>query len=474
MKLWKQMFIYLICLFIPLLNILGFVMIENINKERMNSEIEYLISKHKSLENTIVLNNKAVNDDMFGKNLSPYIEISPYYFDNLSAGEFFQILDKDNKIIFSNFEKDKSTDSREDIKEAKLEERSFLIKKVNNERFLFVTSKIKLRNDTYTLSLVKSIEDIYHERQNNYRLFISIELILSLFVIIGVLVISKRLTKTVSKLSFASRRVTEGDLSVRVHNGEENSEVGELAKNFNIMIESLEKKIHELRELNESKESFINNLTHEMKTPLTSIIGYSDLLMRGSLSEDTKNMALGHINLQGKRLEKLNSTLISLILMDKHGLAFEKINLNDLALKAKHSLSLELENKQIDLRIKVDHLYISGNRELLEILVNNLLSNAIKASNVCEAIDVISKNENNIISLSIRDYGVGIPAEELNKIREPFYMVDKSRDRKSNGLGLGLALCDEICRLHDIKMDFTSEIGQGTTVTLIFTEEESI
>lgn len=468
MKLWKQMFIYLICLFIPLLNTLGFVMIENINRYRMNNEIKYVISKHKSLENTIVLNNKAI----FEKKETPYIEISPNYFDTLSLGEFFRILDKDNKVIFTNFEKDKSLDDRNDIKEAKLEERLFLIKSVNNERFLFVTSKIRLKGDTYTLTLLKSIEDIYLERKNNYKLFFSVEFILSVLVIFGVFFISKKLTKTISKLSDASRRVTEGDLSFRVHNNEKNSEVGELAKNFNIMIESMEKKIHELRELNESKERFINNLTHEMKTPLTSIIGYSDLLMRGSLTEDSKNMALGYINSQGKRLEKLNSTLISLILMDKHGLTIDKTEIRDLTIKAKDSLSLELEKKQLSLNIRVEPLKVTGNKELLGILVNNILSNAIKASGLGSSIDIFTEKKADYFILSIRDYGIGIPPEELNKIKEPFYMVDKSRERKNNGLGLGLALCDEICKLHDIKMDFVSELEKGTTVTLEFKWED--
>ena len=116
-------------------------------------------------------------------------------------------------------------------------------------------------------------------------------------------IISKSLTNPIKDLSNISKDIASGDYSKRANESKNNDEVGVLENNFNIMIDVIEDNIKELKYLNESKQRFIDSLNHEIKTPITSIIGYSDLLLKGNLDEDTKLKALTYINSEAKRLE---------------------------------------------------------------------------------------------------------------------------------------------------------------------------
>lgn len=110
-------------------------------------------------------------------------------------------------------------------------------------------------------------------------------------------------------------------------------------------------------------------------------------------------------------------------------------------------------------------------KELLEVLLTNIIDNSIKASNVGSWIDVEGYYGNNEYILKIKDKGIGIPQEDLDKVLEPFYMVDKARTRKNNGIGLGLSICSEICNMYNISLDIKSKLNVGTEVILIFNKE---
>ena len=112
-----------------------------------------------------------------------------------------------------------------------------------------------------------------------------------------------------------------------------------------------------------------------------------------------------------------------------------------------------------------------ADKELLEVLLTNFIDNSIKASNVSSTINISGNYKNNKYILKIIDYGIGIPKEDLDKILEPFYMVDKARTRKNNGIGIGLSICSEICNMYNISLDIKSKLNVGTEVILIFNNE---
>ena len=125
----------------------------------------------------------------------------------------------------------------------------------------------------------------------------------------------------------------------------------------------------------------------------------------------------------------------------------------------------------MELEIQGDPYVFLSDQILMHMLVSNLIENAIKASDIHSTIEVSLENSSSGISLSIIDHGIGIPAEHLTKLCEPFYMVDKSRSRKNHGAGIGLSICKEIANLHHLELIISSELQKGTTVKLVFPQK---
>ena len=131
--------------------------------------------------------------------------------------------------------------------------------------------------------------------------------------------------------------------------------------------------------------------------------------------------------------------------------------------------------KNINLDIKIEDIDIWVDKELFEVLLTNIIDNSIKASDTNSIIEIEGYyiNDKNEYILKIKDRGIGIPKEDLDKILEPFYMVDKARTRKNNGIGLGLSICSEICNMHNISLNIKSELNMGSEVILGFNKEQS-
>ena len=148
-----------------------------------------------------------------------------------------------------------------------------------------------------------------------------------------------------------------------------------------------------------------------------------------------------------------------------------KVELKEALNNVKNILIYKMERKNIKLNIKIENIDLVQDKELLEVLLTNIIDNSIKASNVGSWIDVEGYYGNNEYILKIKDKGIGIPQEDLDKVLEPFYMVDKARTRKNNGIGLGLSICSEICNMYNISLDIKSKLNVGTEVILIFNKE---
>ena len=285
-------------------------------------------------------------------------------------------------------------------------------------------------------------------------------------------IISKNLTNPLVKLSNISKDIAKGDYSKRAEESNTTHEIGVLENNFNIMIDVIEDKIEELNFLNQSKQRFIDSLSHEIKTPITSIIGYSDLLLKSNVNEETKIKALSYINSEARRLESLNSTLLRFALIREEQTEMTNNYIRDIVDNAISMMSYKLEQKNIKIDINIEDKEIYADRQLMIVLISNIIDNGIKASEESKLIKVIGYSDNNKnYILKIKDYGIGIPKEDLDKILEPFYMVDKARTRKNNGIGLGLSICNEICKIHNISLDIKSEVDMGTQVILTFNKE---
>ena len=226
------------------------------------------------------------------------------------------------------------------------------------------------------------------------------------------------------------------------------------------------RRMEELQEVAGKQEMLLGALSHEMKTPLTSIIGYSDTLRAVNLSGEQKDRALEHISREGKRLEALSAKMLQMLGLHRND-AIEK---KPCSVQEIFRRIVQLEEKKADmlLLIKGEDFIMEMDQALMESLLLNLMDNAIKASESGKAIILNSGKLETEKYIQVRDFGRGIPEEELDKIKEPFYMVDKSRSRQQGGAGLGLALCVKIAELHKGRLEIKSREGKGTCVTVYF------
>ena len=473
MKFWKKIFLYSLILFLLLFNSGGIILIEKIHSENLNNAIKSLMYKSLNIESIMYLNTDyLMNIDVYSEsNLKNWMNIITNGYSLNSVDEYnTELYSMENKEITSDL-KEKITGERKEISNAKKGKKSFIIRTINNRRYAFVSSIVNLENRDFKLIISRDIQHVYTERINNYKFFLIIDIIILIILSIGMYIISKNLTKPLVNLSNISKDIAKGKYDIRVVESKENDEIGVLEHNFNFMIDVIENNIEELKTLNESKQRFIDSLNHEIKTPITSIIGYSELLLKSNVSEEIKIKSLKYINSEAKRLETLNSTLLKLTLMREENRKLGKVELKEAINNVKNILIYKMERKNIKLNIKIENIDLVQDKELLEVLLTNIIDNSIKASNVGSWIDVEGYYGNNEYILKIKDKGIGIPQEDLDKVLEPFYMVDKARTRKNNGIGLGLSICSEICNMYNISLDIKSKLNVGTEVILIFNKE---
>ena len=221
-----------------------------------------------------------------------------------------------------------------------------------------------------------------------------------------------------------------------------------------------------LRESAQRQKDFTASFAHELKTPLTSVIGYADTLRSRALPPERQFEAANYIFTEGKRLEAMSFALLDLFALDKKEPERTLCRTEDLAKAAAQSAAYMLQQSGVQLETKVQPGSIQAAKELFVSLLFNLIDNARKASEPGQRITLSGEAVENGYCFRVRDRGRGIPPEALARITEPFYMVDKSRSRAQGGAGLGLTLCQRIAALHGAQLEIESREGQGTTVTI--------
>lgn len=214
----------------------------------------------------------------------------------------------------------------------------------------------------------------------------------------------------------------------------------------------------------ERREEFIASFAHELKTPLTAIIGYADMIRSKDLPPKQRFMAAGYIFSEGKRLEALSLKLLDLIVVGKQGLDMRKHECGFFLREVAAVALPSVKESGMELNIFGDRGYIVLEGDLFKTLMINLVDNARKASKQGQRIDLFGKQEEDGYAFYVRDYGRGMTKGDLERITEAFYMVDKSRSRAQNGAGIGLALCQKIAEVHNTRLEYTSQPGSGTTV----------
>ncbi len=231
--------------------------------------------------------------------------------------------------------------------------------------------------------------------------------------------------------------------------------------------------VTEQRRLDDARREFVANVSHELRTPLTNIQSYTETLLdaAGELPLDTEKQFLGVISGESERMARIVTDLLTLSKLDygRMELRMTRFLLGEMLQNVVNAMRLNAEDSGHKLYSDTpdDLPEILGDRERLEQVVVNILSNAVKYTPSGGHIWVKAENtDNNTVSITVRDDGIGIPAEDVPRLFERFYRVDKARSRAAGGTGLGLAIAKEIVGQHDGQIRLESVYGEGTTVTV--------
>ena len=308
------------------------------------------------------------------------------------------------------------------------------------------------------------LTEVFDARSRSLQRFLLLECAVLAGAALVTALLTRRLTRPLALLSRASRRIADGDYGLRtgIHTRDE---IGELSENFDQMAAAVQEKVAALELSVRQREDFMGAFAHELKTPMTGILGYADLLRTMQPDPAEQREAAGAIFHEAKRLGALSEKLLQLLHLDEEPLRLAPVNLAEAAAEAARSARPALERAGARVRLDVQDAWVDGDGDLLADLALNLLTNAAKAGPGGE-ISLTVRQDGAQASLTVQDHGCGIPADQLARVTEPFYMVDKSRARRQGGSGLGLTLCQRIAEAHGGAMQFESEEGAGTTVTL--------
>jgi len=332
-----------------------------------------------------------------------------------------------------------------------------------------INGVIKTNDKPLELVVMYDITTVYDAREAQVLVYHQVLLVLIIGGGFAAWITSYYMTMPLYKVSKTARALASGQLESRV-NSKTQDEIGQLGADFDHMADRLEENINELKMSMEQQERFMGSFAHELKTPMTSIIGYADLLRSQALNGDETQEAANYIFSEGKRLESLSLKLLDLLMMKKQDIKFVPTDMKSMIETLTVHLQPVYRNKNIELQCRVGPAYCMVEPDLFSSLITNLLDNARKALDNGGKIMILGESINGFYRIRVIDNGRGMPEEAMKHITEAFYRVDKSRSRAQGGVGLGLNLCKEIIELHNGTIAFASKEGNGTCVTVTVKE----
>lgn len=367
------------------------------------------------------------------------------------------LIDSNGTVLADNKEDFSSLDNhggRTEIEEAKKSGQAFSVREsdtLGEKAYYYAT--VFENGEILRVSVeVRSVWSILSDVGPYILMVVAVVIVFAVAVSVG---ITKKIIKPVEKLSR------------HLDNPDEVKAYPELQPFVNALKEQKEKQ----KALDKQKKQFTANVSHELKTPLTSIAGYAELIETGIAQEADVKPFAGIIRKQALRLVSLSEDIIQLSQLDesdRESVTFSSVDLYDTANKCVEALSINARLKNITISLNGESTFVRANAPLLEELVYNLCDNAIRYNKENGRVDVkIEKLEKGAV-LTVKDTGIGIEDKYKDRVFERFFRVDKSRSKATGGTGLGLAIVKHIAEIHgaDIKVD--SVLGEGTAISVTF------
>lgn len=338
----------------------------------------------------------------------------------------------------------------------------------NGKHYIKSSDAIYLDGKIYVITVTKNVTELFTQFNNNINYVQQTGTAIGLIISLGLLVLIKIILRPLQQINDATKEIAAGkyDRRITVTGG---GEMSELSENMNTMATEIEKNLKHIEELAENRRVFIANMTHELKTPLTSILGFANIMkIKDNISDSERRKYSSIIEIEAKRLKDLSSKLMELILIGNTTLETKPIDLYEVLYTVADSMNMTLKAKELSLVFSAQSVIMNMDEELMKSLIYNILDNAIKASPPNSAIKLYEVCEGGVVTITVADEGMGIPKDKLAHVSEAFYMADKARSRKAGGAGIGLALCKTVCEVHNGTMTIDSTENVGTCVTLKF------
>jgi signal transduction histidine kinase len=456
--------------------------VEKNNEDIISNEmLDLMLSSREHLKQYLIINDIHITDKLFiqyGQKITD--ELSYRIKCNTSLytteGKYICSSTLENQPIYSLEKGYIKNKYLQDISLAKQDTAAISIYNYNKNTYVKFASPAYI-NGTYLgiIRFTKNYTDLYNSSNNLIRAMAFFTVLLFILVFTISYLLSKKITSPILKLRKAIGEVAKGNYEsiIKINNRDE---IGDLAEDFSKMrdkikeqIETIEDDKKRILKAEKHRKEFFNNITHELKTPLTTISGYAQILEEEQFSSDDMYVkAVERIYSESNRLHNMVIELIekskknSMLTESK----FEKINLTEIISKICEDISLKGKKYNISIELKIEqNANIYGSIGEMKELFINILDNAIKYGDINSKIEVIVKKEKSLAHIEVKNKGKGIPENKLIKVFEPFYKMNNGETEKGSS-GLGLYICKNIVEKHEGTISIKSISNQYTKIII--------
>lgn len=459
MKLWRKVSLVSVIMVTAALSVLSLLLLTGAGKRNLDYAVQSAVSTHTA---NAVYFEKAMHDGA-GEQISAAAKrsLARYYVSSLADPNI--ILTAADDVVYNATSIDPAL-----YLPLETQGKRYVITDIDEKTMLIVGDRLSVRGTDYSFYRITDVTSVYTDLLALSYRFSRISLLVILCTAALITLLVRTILRPIQRLKESTSLIAAGVYDRRIA-VDEQDEVGSLAMDFNVMAQAVENRVEALKEEAERRTLFISALTHELKTPMTSIKGNAETLLMTKMNEEEREAALLQIDADCTRVERLSHKLMQLLVLKRSDdIEPKPQSVAELLAMVCDAAKEQLKQRGLALRVENHMQQLKMDKDLLCELLLNLIDNAGKASPRGSVIALRARGD--IISVS--DSGHGIPPEELHRLTEPFYMVDKARSRKQGGMGLGLALAQEIARLHGAHLAFESEVGKGTTVKVVFEHEK--
>lgn len=452
MRLWQKIYMMALLVFLPVLNVglfMGARMIFNYNmdvlKKQASDEVHLLSTTIvKDLEILLPEGPLSFNDDAI-------YSVSKAYVDYVSQKD-------ENAVLELHYVGDKT--------DLHMGMQHMMIVDAGHYPELRVFELLEAPYESYQIYYYKPLYDFYSLWQSLKIVFIIISLCCSLVLAAVLYLLLYEMTSPLQRLGESIKRMQNGEGFEPVE-VQGKDDIAILTKSFNEMAAEIEAQMERLQKESQIKQQLVDDLAHEMRTPLTAIYGYAEYLQKAPYTQEELYDALEYIMSESKRLTHMGQELLTMAIYREDALKAECITTEELAKDVSDMLESALQEKRLKLMKRIKPVTLEGDRAMLVCLLRNLIENAARASESGSKIWLIMQKSKESLKIQVKDEGIGMEKHELERITDAFYRVDKARSRSNGGAGIGLNLCDLIVKKHSGTMEFESAPNEGTTVTIL-------